>query len=415
MEVCWIEIGMGRKSISSERMLYLDECVVSLSKCGKKYIAITGMDDLAKCMQMARVYTASIFASLYAISESIWQMNDNGRHSSMLPSCSDRKQQAESDTETETYCTYNPQCKVSIEKDGMDLPHGCEKIHDFRHKLNQLNETKSEWEPVVSNSSGTLMYKSWKKFKDGGPYMEYLSSSILFDANPVDVAMFIMDFRSRSKMDGNTLDYMFVDARSVEGKQILADETLCVVTKFPVPLAARRYVYDRTSYAVGDEFFVVSSTTEVPLETRAKLPWTGNRVVDVEEFESVVCIRQVETDGRNAVEVVMNYFENPKLPPALCNFAAQASQWRLAIEFHQNFKHYSSICEDSNLSTVLKEHAASKKLVDLCVDGSVEKLVQDVNDLVEETSEDKLKRERRRKPYIRALVAIVVVVLKVHN
>ena len=315
--------------------------------------------------------------------------------------------------------------------------------HEMDTEVDCPNVEERPWSVVLHNRTEAMVYTSWKSWHEGGPYNEYVSSTVLFGMNPVDVAMFIMDFRNRSKMDSNTLAYQFVrsGSRTAEdddddedgmmtrrdtdhggsrGARMLANETLCILTKFPMLLAPRRYVYERCSLAIGDEFYVVSSASHVPAHVRDTLPGAGQRVVDVDEFESVVCIRRARQydgidghGGRGAVEVVMNYFENPKLQPALCNFAAQASMWRLALEFHRNFMRYTSMCNDSSLSHAIKQYNAtqssspssspsssvssasplssspsSSTLGDLYADGSVERLVKGVHAMIDDESDD---------------------------
>lgn len=425
-EVCAVDIiGLQQRS-HAPTYLYLDDpeyhrSPAALSPASAKgAVMIESLDEWAKYVHvLASDYTASIFASLYSMSETLWPCDATGE--SIDAGAEARLSQAEAPAAADE---DGDECKLAL-ADAAEPRLYCDKIAVFKEKLAKVDIDASgereddRWEEIVSNSADGMVYKTWKKPHEGGPFMEYISSTVLFDANPVDLAMFIMDFRSRSKMDANTLDYMFVETRAVPaGCGMLADETLCVVTKFPMMLAPRRYVYERTSHAVGDEFFVVSTSVAVSDATRARLPYARQRVVDVTDFESVVCIRQVEHSGKKAVEVLMNYFEDPKLQPALCNLAAQASMWRLALEFHCNYRHYSCICDNSNLSSVLKQHASSssKKLVDLCADGSVEKLVNDVNDMVDESTDDKLSRVDHGRKWgacVRALrvVAIAVVVM----
>ena len=378
-------------------------------------VIIESLDEWAKYVHvLASDYTASIFANVYAMSDTLWPGEGGGAGGPRALGSGEERAPAEAGAGAD-------ECTVALAPECGPRPHHG-KIAAFREKLTELGAEREadRWEEIVSNSADGMVYKTWKRPHGGGPFMEYISSTVLFDANPIDLAMFIMDFRSRSKMDGNTLDYMFVETRPVpEGGALLADETLCVVTRFPMMLAPRRYVYERTSHAVGDEFYVVSTSVPVSDATAARLPYAGQRVVDVAEFESVVCIRQVEHSGKRAVEVLMNYFENPRLQPALCNLAAQASMWRLALEFHCNYRHYACICDNSNLSAVLKQHAGagSRKLVDLCADGSVDRLVKDVNEMVDESTDAKLSLRpdhgRRAGACVRALriATIAAVVL----
>ena len=101
--------------------------------------------------------------------------------------------------------------------------------------------------------------------------------------------------------------------------------------------------------------------------------------INYNEYDTFCLSSLLQNEGKEAVEVVMSYYENPKLQPAICNFAAEASMWRLAVEFHRNFRIYKSLCCTENRLSLSLKSTSSKDFVNAEDYLALDKILQDIN------------------------------------
>lgn len=167
------------------------------------------------------------------------------------------------------------------------------------------------WEPLVKDERPGLLIRAWRMPLRKGLYM-YRTRVVIEGVSPMEVRPFHLDDHARELWDDGALSMR----RTSHGTSKHAESSIFVsVSKFPRPLAPRRYEYARRVWhrpLDGGCYAISQSCEEGQIWDRMEA-----KAVGVQEFVSCIAIKAVA----GGTEVSTIYYENSLVRPGLAKLA----------------------------------------------------------------------------------------------
>lgn len=191
-----------------------------------------------------------------------------------------------------------------------------------------------EWELMLDEQfeGGRVLHRAWRQPLRKGLHM-YRASLVLRDATPGQLRAFQLDDAHRCQWDDNTAALHALPAGKVAGQPESA--FLYSKCRFPMPMAARDYVYARRVWhrPADGGCYCVSRSCSHPSAPAG----SGGRAVRVEDFSSAYVIRTAPGGG---AEMLSIYFEDSHVRPGLVNMGIRKGLSQMACKTQSALARY---------------------------------------------------------------------------
>jgi len=201
----------------------------------------------------------------------------------------------------------------------------------FKNRVENGKEKNVVWETIRSDKNDKVQQNTWRHVLPYGG-TEYITLSILENANADELFAFYCCDETRTKWDKMLTGYTHLDHDPVSGSD-------CVswVRDFPANVVSRRdYVFGRRSWIEGDTFWTVCKNA-----THEDLP-ASSKPKRIDGFYSAWRIRQVlGKDGKmSACETLFMHWEEFGIQQDIARFAIRQGLWSMIKNLAVGFKNF---------------------------------------------------------------------------
>lgn len=211
-----------------------------------------------------------------------------------------------------------------------------------------------EWEPLVKDERPGLFIQAWRMPLRKGLFV-YKTRVVIEGVGPSEVRPFHLDDHARELWDDGALSMR----RTVQGASKHEESSIFVsVSKFPRPLAPRRYEYARRVWNRaydGGCYAISQSCEEGEVWEREE-----ERAVGVKEFVSCIAIKAVA----GGTEVSTIYFEDSLVRPGLAKLAVPKGILPFWVKYVEALRVFAVARKERGLPSSEKNSAAGVESVD---------------------------------------------------